>query len=127
MEKKPKLHVKVSPKQMEVATQIVGLHCQPVAQTHTQEGETTLGSTAKAAALEAMKTQFYSVYGKTINEDVFSTKGSTSTSSSLVVTKEKYGSVVRALQLYATTKKKDQFMKNCYTRFSLGINLKDNC
>jgi hypothetical protein len=74
-----------------------------------------------------MRNQFYSAYGKTINEDVFGTQGLTSTSSSLVATKEKCDNVVRALQLYDTTKKKDQFMKSCYTRFSLGSNLKDNC
>jgi hypothetical protein len=32
-QKKPPLHVEVSPNQMEVATQLVGLYCQPAAQT----------------------------------------------------------------------------------------------
>jgi hypothetical protein len=74
-----------------------------------------------------MKSQFYSVYGRPINEDVFSSQRSTTTSSSLVVTKEKYDNLVKALQLHATTKKKDQFMKNAYLRHSLESNLKDNC
>jgi hypothetical protein len=77
--------------------------------------------------MEAMKKQFYNVYGKSINEDILRTQDSTSTSSSLVVTKDKYNKIVQALQLYPTTKKRDQFMKNCFNRFSLGSNLEDNC
>jgi hypothetical protein len=73
---------------MEVATQLVGLYSQPAAQANSQEGTTTSGRTAEEAVLEAMKNQFYNVYGRPINEDVFSTQGSTSISSSLVVAKE---------------------------------------
>ena len=101
-DKMPTLNAHFSPKQMELATQLVGLHCQPcqpAPKTQRHEDATTSVKTAKGAVVEAMKNQFYSVYGKTINEDVFSTQGSTSTSSSLVVTKEKYDNVVRALHM----------------------------
>jgi hypothetical protein len=116
-----------SPKQMEVATQLVGLHCLPAAQSDTQECAPISGKTAKDAVLEAMKEQFYNVYGQSINKDILRTQDSASTSSSLVVTKDQYDKIVQALQLYPTTKKKEQFMKNCFNRFSLGSNLEDNC
>ncbi len=93
---------------MGVDTQLVGLYCQPASMTHTQEGATTSGKTAKEAVLEAMKSQFCNVYGIKFNDDVFSTQGLTGTSSSLVDTKEKYDNLVKALQLYPTTEKKDQ-------------------
>jgi hypothetical protein len=63
----PKKAVKVSPKQMEVATQLFGLYCQPEFMTHTQEGETTSGKTAKQVILDAIKSQFYNVCSNTTN------------------------------------------------------------
>lgn len=57
----PKQHAEVSPKQMAVAVQLVGLYCQPAAKPPTQEGATASGETAKEAVLKAMKSQFYSV------------------------------------------------------------------
>ncbi len=98
------------------------LNCLPAAQTHTQEGASISGKAAKNTVLEAMKKQFYND-GQTINEDVLSTQGSTSACTSLVVTKDKYENVVQPLQLYPTTKKKDQFMKNCYKKALLGKQL----
>ncbi len=52
-----------SPKQMEVATQLVSLHCLPAAESDTGDCVAISGKTPKDAVLEAMKKQFYNVYG----------------------------------------------------------------
>jgi hypothetical protein len=70
------------------------------------------------AVVEAMKKQFYKVYGPMYDDAQEDGSG--------LPTKEKYDQYVDALQCYNTTKKRDQFMKNTKIRFSLGTNLKDN-
>jgi hypothetical protein len=52
-----------SPKQIEVATQLVSLHCLPAAESDTGDCVAISGKTPKDAVLEAMKKQFYNVYG----------------------------------------------------------------
>jgi hypothetical protein len=79
---------------------------------------TNLRRSVNDAVLEAMKNQFYKVYGPMYDEAHEGGSG--------LPTKKKYDQYVEALQCYHKSKKRNQFMKNTNTRFSLGTNLKDN-
>jgi len=123
---------------MRIASQLVGMFTQEAGsptETTPEKGVVTVakGTTVSAlltnkdnsnkrsvrdAVLDAMKKQFYKVYGPMYDEAQEGGSGPP--------TKEKYDQYVEALQCFYTAKKRDQFMKNTNTRFSLGTNLKDN-
>jgi hypothetical protein len=123
---------------MGIASQLVGMFTQEagsLTETTPEKGVVTVakGTTVSAlltnkdnsnkrsvrdAVLDAMKKQFYKVYGPMYDEAQEGGSG--------LPTKEKYDQYVEALQCFYTAKKRDQFMKNTNTRFSLGTNLKDN-
>jgi hypothetical protein len=88
-----------------------GLFCQEV-------GKGAALLSAKDVMLEAMKAQFYKVFGP-MHQEV-------KNNGSKIINKEKYDQIVDALRRYNTFKKKDQFMKNCWNRYALKTNVKDN-
>ncbi len=72
----------------------------------------------KTAVVDAMRLQFYKIYGPIYEKAVIG--------GSSLPTKVKYDQVVESLWLYNTTVKKDQFMKNANTRYSLKAIVKDD-
>jgi hypothetical protein len=74
--------------------------------------------TAKDVMLEAMKAQFYKII-EPMHEEA-------KKNGIILINKEKYDQIVDALRTYKTVKKKDQFMKNCWNRYALKTNVKDN-
>ena len=84
---------------------------------HLSQSTTSL-KTAKDAVVDAMRSQFYKIYGPQYEQAVVG--------GSSLPTKAKYDQVVQSLRLHSTTVKKDQFMKNANTRYSLKTNVKDD-
>ncbi len=133
---KETLHPLPTHEKMELAAKFVGMYCQEI--THpkipewTQVTQLTVTSTAttnlsqskiclktaKDAVVDAMRLQFYKIYGPIYKKAVIG--------GSSLPTKVKYDQVVESLQLYSTTIKKDQFMKNAHNRYALKTNVKDD-
>jgi hypothetical protein len=133
---KQTLHPLPTHEKMELAAKLVGMYCQVISHpkipewtqvtqlTVTSTATTNLSQskiclkTAKDAVVDAMRLQFYKIYGPIYEKAVIG--------GSSLPTKVKYDQVVESLQLYSTTIKKDQFMKNAHNRYALKTNVKDD-